>query len=119
MNNKKSHGITLNEILFGLLTVVILAVVVLPVVAQSDEDAHRLTCLQNANQIGKAQIFYANDNDEQFVLPFEYQAPFKHDDGSFYRDYTSWPAILSPYVKNLRVYVCPDQWNLPFVTSEK
>src|SRR5947209_14024732 len=67
MNPKITRrAFTLIELLVVIAIIAILAAILFPVFARARASARRITGLSNLNQLGKAMLMYAQDNDEQF-----------------------------------------------------
>lgn len=96
----KRAGFTLIELLVVIAIIAILAAILFPVFAQAREKARGISCVSNMKQLGTAILMYAQDYDEGF--PLGTPADFN----------SSWPVQISPYVKNLGVFRCPDDANL-------
>ncbi|HUS34793.1 MAG TPA: type II secretion system protein [Verrucomicrobiae bacterium] len=60
----KCRGFTLIELLVVIAIIGVLASLLLPVLAQSKEEARRAKCKSNLRQLGIALILYCHDNDE-------------------------------------------------------
>jgi prepilin-type N-terminal cleavage/methylation domain-containing protein/prepilin-type processing-associated H-X9-DG protein len=101
-----SRGFTLIELLVGIAIIAILAAILFPVFAQAREAARKAACLSNAKQIGTGMYMYAQDFDE--VLPMSTYWPWcGYSTPSDFR-IPKWMDLISPYIKNTRVFTCPD-----------
>ncbi|MBQ0105280.1 MAG: DUF1559 domain-containing protein, partial [Armatimonadetes bacterium] len=105
--------------------------ILFPVFAQARERARQTSCLSNLKQIGTALNLYVDDYDETLPFMCDYD---KHATGGEYDNYPcnklgttwinlagyddSWPGgyngrqwtwadCIFPYVKNVKLYVCP------------
>ncbi len=85
---------TLIELLVVIAIIAILAAILFPVFAQAKAAAKKTADLSNFNQIGKAIMLYANDNDDRTM----------HVDHT--TDY-GWYIPLFPYVKSADVFRTP------------
>ena len=92
---KITPGFTLIEMLVVIAIIGLLAAIVFPVFSRVRENARRSSCQSNLKQIGLGIIQYAQDYDE-IVVPSRTMATN-----------STWPALIYPYVKNLKVFVCP------------
>ena len=105
MNTKSSKpGFTLIELLVVIAIIAILAAILFPVFAQAREKARASSCTSNMKQLSTAVLMYVQDFDEGYPLGTP----------SYWRD--SWPVEISPYVKSLEVFRCPDDSNLTQVS---
>jgi len=122
----RTAAFTLNELLVVLATLTVLALLVFPVLARSNDNDTRLVCLNNFRQMGLALNMYAGDNRDYLAYP-------NWDDGSV--GVAGWlytvnssgtipdPINLAPwksnpvtawqtgawfqYVQNPKSYLCP------------
>ena len=113
------YGYTLIELLIVITIIAILAAILFPVFAQVREDARRTTCASNMRQLGLAFLAYTQDFDDELPSVVSNPAADSVEGWIYYSDFqpgaTDAPADfdvtrgnLYPYVKDRRVYVCPD-----------
>ncbi len=111
----RRKGFTLIELLVVIAIIAILAAILFPVFARAREKARQSSCLSNLKQIGLATTMYIQDYDQLWI-------PSTHlPDGTSVRadheGYAEWLAalapqeLLSPYVKNQQIWVCPSRTN--------
>ncbi|MGE0001177.1 MAG: prepilin-type N-terminal cleavage/methylation domain-containing protein [Fimbriimonadaceae bacterium] len=87
-------GFTLIELLVVIAIIAILAAILFPVFAKAKEAAKKTADLSNFNQIGKAMMLYAADNDDRSVVS-------DHDE-----DYL-WIDPLQNYIRSAGVFTTP------------
>ncbi len=105
-------GFTLIELLVVIAIIAILAAILFPVFAKAREKARQITCTSNVKQLSLAFLMYAQDNDETYcrvkTLSAANEMAFNVTalDGN---DPTQqlWTGLLSPYIKNTQVVLCP------------
>ncbi len=97
----KTRGFTLIELLVVIAIIAILAAILFPVFAQAREKARAISCLSNIKQQGLALLMYSQDYDE--IYPFN----TIYDFSSAYQT-DSWIAQISPYIKSIDIFWCPD-----------
>jgi prepilin-type N-terminal cleavage/methylation domain-containing protein len=97
-------GFTLIELLVVIAIIAILAAILFPVFAQAREKARQSSCLSNLKQIGTGLYMYLQDYDEAYP-PNRIGMQSGKDCGKG-GGYT-WKEAISPYLKNLQVWVCP------------
>jgi prepilin-type N-terminal cleavage/methylation domain-containing protein/prepilin-type processing-associated H-X9-DG protein len=90
----RRSAFTLIELLVVIAIIAILAAILFPVFAQAKSAAKKTADLSNFNQIGKALMLYANDNDDHSVI-------------SDHEDEESWYEPLYPYVKSRDAFRTP------------
>jgi prepilin-type N-terminal cleavage/methylation domain-containing protein/prepilin-type processing-associated H-X9-DG protein len=100
------RGFTLIELLVVIAIIAILAAILFPVFAKAREKARQSSCLSNMKQLGLAQLQYAQDYDETYVLVAQFS-------GGAWTLY--YPRLLEAYVKNDQIWVCPSRTG-PYAT---
>jgi prepilin-type N-terminal cleavage/methylation domain-containing protein len=107
MKQRRMPAFTLIELLVVIAIIAILAAILFPVFARARESARRTSCLSNMKQVTNAIMMYTQDYDE--VMPYQ-------QDGDLcdyaISKHAVWLNSIYPYVKNLKVYICPsaDNW---------
>jgi prepilin-type N-terminal cleavage/methylation domain-containing protein/prepilin-type processing-associated H-X9-DG protein len=98
----RRRGFTLIELLVVIAIIAILAAILFPVFAQAREKARQISCASNLKQLSLAVIMYLQDSDEAYPQGnsafTNWQFDFTH----------GWSTEISPYIKSLGVYGCPD-----------
>src|SRR5215212_2811925 len=95
---QRGSGFTLIELLVVIAIIASLAAILFPVFAQAREQARKTSCLSNAKQWGLGILMYIQDYDETMIKSVNYGSPLLRDDGSVYRAYQPWPALVQPYI---------------------
>jgi prepilin-type processing-associated H-X9-DG protein len=91
------------ELLVVIAVISILAAILLPVFASARERARQIACLSNARQLGMAFALYAGDNDDRMMPGTPTSASQGNGSGR-----AGWAGVLYPYVREARLYDCPD-----------
>src|SRR5438552_19093646 len=94
------RGFTLIELLTALSIITIIAGMLLPAVVRARESARQSVCLSNERQFGLAFAQYTQDWDDR--LPAG-TAGFMGQ---------GWCGQLFPYIRDPRIYRCPDDVKL-------
>jgi type II secretory pathway pseudopilin PulG len=126
--NSSSMGFNLVELLVVIATVSVLALLVLPALANNDSRGQILQCLNNQKQLASAWLLYADDNNGNLVPnqgspPNPSSFPPKYPPaGNDIPDWVWWNmqnssdvtntalityGLLFPYTKNVALYKCP------------
>jgi prepilin-type N-terminal cleavage/methylation domain-containing protein/prepilin-type processing-associated H-X9-DG protein len=101
MRNRSSiFGFTLIELLVVIAIIAILAAILFPVFAKAREKARQASCLSNLKQLGIAVSMYVGDWDDHYPT-----GPYDKG-GNVWDPITVWNRV-EPYVKNLKVLICP------------
>jgi len=104
----RPRGFTLIELLVVIAIIAILAAILFPVFAKAREKARQTSCLSNLKQLGLGMLQYCQDYDERLphcrYVPdaIRHPSPFNGTPINL-----SWPQLITPYVKNFQVFVCP------------
>jgi len=92
----KKRGFTLIELLVVIAIIAILAAILFPVFARAREKARTASCQSNQKEICLGFKMYTSDYDEKFPGGTQPVA-----------------ASIFPYIKNVQIYHCPSDSNLP------
>ena len=95
---KHNKALTLIELLVVIASIAILAAMLLPALAKAKEKGRQTFCINSEHQQALAVFMYADEHDQ--VLP-----PVAYNDAS--GNVTNWPALLDPYLKSIRLHLCP------------
>ena len=96
-SHRSRSGFTLIELLVVIAIIAILAAILFPVFAQAREKARQTSCLSNMKQIMTAESMYVQDYDQVHSWLWGWSPQF-----------TPWMQQINPYVKNEKVWLCPD-----------
>jgi prepilin-type N-terminal cleavage/methylation domain-containing protein/prepilin-type processing-associated H-X9-DG protein len=111
---RRCTGFTLIELLVVIAIIAILAAILFPVFAQAREKARQTTCLSNMKQWSIGTKMYLSDYDDMVVPCYLYTV--HGSDGTMKTGAPVlqwWPDLLNPYVKNDKVWHCPN-WSAPY-----
>jgi len=106
------RGFTLIELLVVIAIIAILAAILFPVFAKAREKARQSSCLSNLKQLALANLQYAQDYDERFML-YANMASSPVQPPPFAANECFWRFPLYAYTKNWQVYKCPSSWTDP------
>ena len=103
---KKRQGFTLIELLVVIAIIAILAGMLLPALARAREEARRIRCRNNLNQLAKGMATYLNEHGDNRFFP----CPLgRMDDGADDYNGAEWLASLywTGVIPDPGVYICP------------
>jgi prepilin-type N-terminal cleavage/methylation domain-containing protein len=123
-HQSRAHGFTLIELLVVIAIIAILAAILFPVFAQAKMAAKSITCISNVKEIGLAFEMYIGDVDDSFPVlnqpaanlvgdtdsgyaTGEWTIPGGRQDIADYAKVNSVRAVMTPYIKNDRIWICP------------
>lgn len=101
----RRRGFTLIELLVVIAIIAILAAILFPVFAKAREKARQSSCLSNVKQLTLACLQYAQDYDETMPSARPQYLACAADSVAF------WFHVVTPYIKNTQIYLCPSQNN--------
>ncbi|MDR3708807.1 MAG: DUF1559 domain-containing protein [Capsulimonadaceae bacterium] len=99
--NNRPKAFTLIELLVVIAIIAILAAILFPVFATAREKARQSACISNVKQLGIAFVQYQQDYDE-----------CNPNGSNPYQTGNGWAAMVYPYVKSTKVYICPSDASL-------
>lgn len=105
----KKRGLTFTELLLVITSVGILAAILLPMLARSQEAARRVSCANNLKQLGLTFRMYAKESGEHKFPPAANEStPDNRADDNNYPDASPSGAALYPeYLTDPTVFFCP------------
>ena len=127
MRSTKKVGFTLIELLVVIAIIAILAAILFPVFARAREKARQSSCLSNIKQLGLGMLMYVQDYDERSpngrYIAGGAAGPMNNGSNMHngwawmvnagWRDVSRVPSqvfhrdIVSPYIKNNQLWLCP------------
>jgi prepilin-type N-terminal cleavage/methylation domain-containing protein/prepilin-type processing-associated H-X9-DG protein len=130
-NNTRDDGFTLTELLVVIVTVAILALLLLPALANTKPNSQAFQCLENLRQLTLGWQMYAEDNDGRLapggdlgtqptgptdsrILPggaWVQWCPGNMSAFSLYQTNYVQAGCIYPYVKIMNVYKCPADYS--------
>lgn len=94
---------TITELLVAIAIVGVLAAITFSASRHIQESGRQTTCLNNSRQIAFAIRLYVQDNDESYPPTLSVE----NKEGVSVA--TAWQQLIHPYIKDTRVFHCPDQ----------
>lgn len=116
--SQRRRAFTLIELLVVIAIIAILAAILFPVFAKAREAARQSACLNNSKQMGTGLMMYVQDYDETFPAnPYAADASGQYWSTLPAAAVLGWMDVIQPYVKNLKVGVCPSDPGPPWSGS--
>jgi type II secretory pathway pseudopilin PulG len=121
----RERAFTLVELMAVVVTLAMLAAVVLPALAFSDDNGTRMVCLNNLRQMAMAAAMYAEDN-RDYLAFCNWDSGYAEGQGWLYgpgsipnpsgpNQVAAWKTGLwFQYVQNQRYYLCPVDIESPY-----
>ena len=100
-SDRRTAAFTLIELLVVIAIIAILAAILFPVFAKARKKALQSSCASNEKQILLGWMQYTQDYDERIV-------PYSDTGGTAGYSH-NWGKALSPYIKSLQIYRCPNE----------
>jgi prepilin-type N-terminal cleavage/methylation domain-containing protein/prepilin-type processing-associated H-X9-DG protein len=125
---KKRRGFTLIELLVVVATIALLAVMLLPALAQTKTKSHGMDCMNNQKQLALAAKMYAEDNQDNWVPNqpglgllwvagnMDFSAGDSNNTNKAKLIDRNQGSVLGPYARNPNIYHCPEDYST--VTGE-
>jgi prepilin-type N-terminal cleavage/methylation domain-containing protein/prepilin-type processing-associated H-X9-DG protein len=112
MLRKERSGFTLLELLVVISITALLLGILLPVLGRARARGKRTACLSNMNQLTKAWLMYANDNEYELISAnTKEKSDWVYDGNSTSGNPVNADAVRSgklfPYLKVEKIYRCP------------
>jgi prepilin-type N-terminal cleavage/methylation domain-containing protein len=112
MRRMPRRGFSLVELLVVIGIIACLVGILLPALTAAREHARRIACVSNVRQLTVAWIMYANDNRGRLCSSVLTIAPDGNEAPVSWcwikRSFDPMQGVLWPYLRNDRVYFCPD-----------
>jgi prepilin-type N-terminal cleavage/methylation domain-containing protein/prepilin-type processing-associated H-X9-DG protein len=117
------QGFTLIELLVVVATVALLAVMLLPALAQTKTKSHGMDCMNNQRQLVLAAKMYAEDNQDNWVpnqpsvLPgwvagnMSFNAATTDNTNAAKLVDPKQGSVMGPYARNPNLYHCPEDYS--------
>ena len=116
MRTSGKTGFTLIELLVVIAIIAILASLLLPALAGAKCRAKRIECLSRLKQVGLATLLYADDHEGVIVIDGLSYPPAPGVIPTPTVD--TWAAVLTNYIENLEMFVCPTYKPFEFESFE-
>jgi prepilin-type N-terminal cleavage/methylation domain-containing protein len=115
-DSRPATGFTLIELLVVIAIIAILAAMLLPALAKAKVQAQGVQCLNNGNQMGKAWIMYAGDNNDRCVNNYGVNETEAVDPGSVGTG--DQPYLYSTWVADVMNWTTAE-WNTNVTLIQK